>query len=118
MRPQLIFIIICVLTFADVSTAGDGPCGLEVGLWASPASSCRLKERSWEGAFLDVGRRVWHMYESECAIRSAELKGKNCQMRLACEVEGEATVRRESFDIIDSKTIRHANKRNYTYCKN
>lgn len=74
--------------------SGQGPCGLELGLWASSKSACQYANNRGEAAerfgrnvFLDLEAKAYRGSEARCSVRSAKLNNKSCKMNVTCTSE-------------------------------
>jgi hypothetical protein len=82
--------IICLL-FTDPAAAGDGPCDLETGMWASPAEACQyaLKpdeatKRFGERALIELHPGYYRYEGAQCTIFSNTLTSKRCTLAVEC----------------------------------
>jgi hypothetical protein len=82
--------IICSL-FTDPAAAGDGPCDLETGMWASPAEACQyaLKpdeaaKRFGERALIELHPGYYRYEGAQCTIFSNTLTSKRCTLAVEC----------------------------------
>ncbi len=73
------------------ANAGQGPCGLELGLWASSKSACQYAgdrgeaaERFGKNVFLELEAKAYQASEARCSIRSAKLNKKSCKLNVTC----------------------------------
>jgi hypothetical protein len=107
---RILTFLLLLFGFSGNVFAESGPCGVLEGRWATP--SCAAPD-----FVLKLGRRTLAHFESDCSIRSAKLSGQTCTLRLACETEGEATLREDAFRIIDDQTIHYQGPDlDYRYC--
>jgi hypothetical protein len=83
----------CLLS-AGRAIAADGPCGLETGVWASPAEACRFSaspdeaaKRFGQTALLELNRGFYRLEGATCGIMSATLASQTCTLRIECTFE-------------------------------
>jgi hypothetical protein len=104
MRNPAMFLILA-LAACGGAAAGEGPCGLETGVWAFRRDACRYAdprvydaryaefERKFGDAegivflWIEKGRITLHQESGACQVRSATLAGKECRITLACRGE-------------------------------
>jgi hypothetical protein len=82
------------LAFCNAANSGQGPCGLEVGLWASSKAACQYAnnrreaaERFGQNVFLQLEAKAYQASEARCSIRSARLNKKSCKLSVTCTSE-------------------------------
>ena len=101
---RLLMGAIFALSFScGAANAGQGPCGLELGLWASSKSACQYAdnrgeatERFGKNVFLELEARAYQASEARCSTRSAKLNKKSCKLNVTCISE---TGQKESSEV-------------------
>ncbi len=90
----LISAILVLASGCSAANSGQGPCGLELGLWASSKSACQYAgnrgeavERFGQNVFLELGAKAYQASEARCSVRSAKLNKKRCKMNVTCTSE-------------------------------
>ena len=93
------------LLFGAQAVAAEGPCGLEAGIWASPADACRFStapdeaaKRFGQTALLELNRGFYRLEGATCGIMSATLTSQTCTLSIECSFERTRSL--GQFDIV------------------
>ena len=105
MKHPMILLLAALAGFdASPALAGEGPCGLDVGVWAFHRDACAYADpRVYDAKYAEFERkfgqsegvvflwiqkgRIGVHQETVCPVRSATLAGNQCRVTLACKGE-------------------------------
>jgi hypothetical protein len=121
MRRIMILLLAAAAPIGRAS-AGEGPCGLELGVWAFRPEACEFADpRVYDARYGEFERKfgdsegvifltfkkgsIGLHQETVCGVRSAKLTGKECRIAVACK--GEAPFA-ETLTISSPKTFTRA----------
>ena len=86
-----------LVLWSSAAWAGEGPCGIELGVWASSKAACQYADKPDEArkrfgsAVLLVIDKKGYRAESYCRVRSSSAKGKSCKLQVSCDGEPKYT---------------------------
>jgi hypothetical protein len=120
------FVFVGCLLFAGAAVAADGPCGLEAGIWASPADACRFSgspdeaaKRFGQTALLELNRGFYRLEGATCGIMSATLAGRTCTLQIECTFERTRSLGQLDIAVSSARQLKFgtgADSPIYQYC--